>query len=77
LAMDFYMDLNEGNGNDFDRIEHGCHSANRRPKVKQGGSNFAFTDGAVRFQKYGTTVWPENKWAVKDEDRIKYAFQPF
>ena len=28
-------------------------------------------------QKYGGTVWPENRWAVKDEDRLKYAFRPY
>lgn len=76
-AEDFFMDLNEGNGNDFDRVEHGCHSANRVPRVKAGGSNFAFVDGGARFLKYGASVWPENKWAVRDEDRILYAFQPY
>ncbi len=77
VAMDYYMDLNEGNGNDFDRIEHGCHSTGRRARVKAGGSNFAWVDGAARFVKYGGTVWPENKWAIRDEDRLRYAFQPY
>lgn len=75
-SMDFYMDLNEGNGNDFDKVEHGCHSTIRQAKVRSGGSNFAFVDGAARFIKYGQSVWPEHKWAVRDEDRVKYAFQP-
>ena len=77
VAQDYYMDLLEGNGNDADRVEHGCHSANRIPKVKAGGSNFAFVDGSARYLKYGQSVWPENQWAVADTNRIYYAFQPY
>jgi prepilin-type processing-associated H-X9-DG protein len=69
------MDLNEGFGNDFDKVEHGCHSVVRRNK-ESGGSNFAFVDGSTRYLKYGRSTNPENLWAVRDEDRIKYAFQP-
>ncbi len=76
VAMDYFMDLLEGNGNDFDRVEHGCHAAIRRPGLRAGGSNFAFVDGAVRYLKYGTSVWPENRWALRDIDRVRYAFQP-
>jgi prepilin-type N-terminal cleavage/methylation domain-containing protein/prepilin-type processing-associated H-X9-DG protein len=74
-SLDYFMDLNEGFGNDFDKVEHGCHSVVRRVK-ESGGSNFAFVDGSARFLKYGRSTWPENMWAVKDVDRIKYAFQP-
>jgi prepilin-type N-terminal cleavage/methylation domain-containing protein len=75
IASDYYMDLNEGLGNDWDRIEHGCHSVvNRRPGA--GLSDFAFIDGSTRGVKYGGTVWPLNLWAVRDADRLKYAFQP-
>jgi prepilin-type N-terminal cleavage/methylation domain-containing protein/prepilin-type processing-associated H-X9-DG protein len=76
VAMDYFMDLNEGAGNDFDRVEHGCHSVIRRMKAKAGGSNFSFGDGSVRFLKYGNAVWPLNLWAVADADRLAYAFQP-
>ena len=75
VSMDYFMDLNEGSGNDFDKVEHGCHSVSRRSK-ESGGSNFAFVDGSARFLKFGASTFPENKWAVRDEDRIKYAFQP-
>jgi prepilin-type N-terminal cleavage/methylation domain-containing protein/prepilin-type processing-associated H-X9-DG protein len=77
VAQDYYMDLFEGNGNDTDRVEHGCHSPFRVPRAKSGGSNFAFVDGAVHFLRYGNSVWPENRWAVRDEDRRAYAFQPY
>ena len=32
VSMDYFMDLNEGSGNDFDKVEHGCHSVSRRSK---------------------------------------------
>jgi prepilin-type N-terminal cleavage/methylation domain-containing protein/prepilin-type processing-associated H-X9-DG protein len=75
VAMDFFMDMLEGKGgNDFDRVEHGCHSSLHHGK--SGGSNFTFIDGSVRFVKYGGSVWPLNEWAVSDADRLAYAFQP-
>jgi prepilin-type processing-associated H-X9-DG protein len=77
VAQDYYMDLLEGNGNDADRVEHGCHAANRQLRVRAGGSNFAFVDGSVRYLKYGASVWPENQWAVDDTNRAYYAFQPY
>jgi prepilin-type N-terminal cleavage/methylation domain-containing protein len=77
VAQDYYMDLFEGNGNDTDRVEHGCHSPLRAPRAKSGGSNFALVDGAVQYLRYGGSVWPENRWAVRDEDRRAYAFQPY
>jgi prepilin-type N-terminal cleavage/methylation domain-containing protein/prepilin-type processing-associated H-X9-DG protein len=75
-AMDFYMDMFEGlGGNDADKVEHGCHSVSKK-SPRAGGSNFAFVDGSARFLKYGRAVWPLNLWAVSDEDRVAYAFQP-
>lgn len=74
-AMDYFMDNWEGKGNDADRVEHGCHSNNRRDHLT-GGSNFAFVDGSVRFLKYGGSVNPFNMWCNDDADRMNYAFQP-
>ena len=74
-ARDYFMDNWEGKGNDADRVEHGCHSNNRRDRSK-GGSNFGFVDGSVRFVRFGASVWPLNMWAVTDDDRQNYAFQP-
>jgi prepilin-type N-terminal cleavage/methylation domain-containing protein len=73
IAMDYFMDILEGVGNDADRIEHGCHSVPRR-MPKTGGSNYAYVDGGVRFLKYGRCVYPLNLWCISDADRVKYAF---
>ena len=71
----YYMDLNEGVGNDLDQVEQGCHSVTRKSRYS-GGSNYAFVDGSARFMKYGTTVWPLNLWAVNDPGRRSFAWQP-
>jgi prepilin-type N-terminal cleavage/methylation domain-containing protein/prepilin-type processing-associated H-X9-DG protein len=71
----YFMDLNEGVGNDLDQIEQGCHSVVHKA-INSGGSNFAFVDGSARFMRYGTTVWPRNLWAVNDTNRIAYAWKP-
>jgi len=75
-AADYYMDNWEGKGgNDADRVEYSCHSNVRRDH-SAGGSNFGFVDGSVRFLRFGGSVWPINMWAVSDQDRLTYAFQP-
>ena len=71
----YFMDLNEGVGNDLDQIEQGCHSVARK-SLYSGGSNFAYVDGSARFMKYGKTVWPLNLWAVNDTNRLLYAWKP-
>jgi len=77
ISPNYFMDLLEGVGNDADQIERGCHSTLRSGSVSRtGSSNFAFADGSVRLLKYGREVWPENLWAIGDDDRKKYAFQP-
>jgi len=76
VAMDYYMDMAEGlGGNDYDHVEHGCHSR-ANASARGGGSNFAFCDGSVRFLKYGASTWPLNLWAVSATNRLGYAFQP-
>lgn len=75
-AMDYYMDLEEGLGNDFDKVEQGCHSVVKTAKdAKAGGSNYAWVDGSVRYCKNGTTTWPFNMWAVSDDARLAYAWK--
>jgi len=77
VSRHYFMDLLEGVGNDADQVERGCHSTARSGTVsKTGGSNFAFADGSVRYLKYGQDIWPENQWAVGDDARRMFAFQP-
>jgi len=77
ISAHYFMDLLEGVGNDADQVERGCHSTSRSGTVsRSGGSNFAFVDGSVRFLKFGKEIWPENLWAVTDEDRKNFAWQP-
>ncbi len=75
IAMDYFMDLDEGYGNDAERVEHGCHARTVRAPGA-GGSNYAFGDGSVRFLNYGKDVWPLDLWALSDANRVKFAFQP-
>ena len=71
----YFMDLDEGVGNDLDQVEQGCHSVVRKG-INSGGSNFAFVDGSARYMRYGTTVWPLNLWAVNETNRLKFAWKP-
>jgi len=71
----YFMDLNEGVGNDLDQVEQGCHSVARKSKYS-GGSDFAYVDGSARYMRYGTTVWPLNLWAVNDTNRLAFAWKP-
>jgi prepilin-type N-terminal cleavage/methylation domain-containing protein/prepilin-type processing-associated H-X9-DG protein len=82
ISKHYYMDLLEPEsggsmGNDGVQVERGCHSTVRAGTVSRaGGSNFAFADGSARFLKFGKEVWPDNLWAVAEEDRKAFAFQP-
>jgi prepilin-type N-terminal cleavage/methylation domain-containing protein len=71
----YFMDLNEGVGNDLDQIEQGCHSVSHKA-LYSGGSDFAFVDGSARYKRYGSTVWPLNLWAVTDTNRLLFAWKP-
>jgi prepilin-type N-terminal cleavage/methylation domain-containing protein len=71
----YFMDLNEGVGNDWDQVEQGCHGAARKA-INSGGSDFAYVDGSTRYMRYGKTVWPLNLWAVKDTNRLFFAWKP-
>ncbi len=63
----FYMDLFEGNGNDYSELNQSRHGGT--------ASNYAFGDGSVRQVKLWGTVGPKfNLWAVTDEGRMAYAY---
>jgi len=77
VSQHYFMDLLEGQGNDADQVERGCHGTPRSGSLsRSGGSNYTFSDGSVRFLRYGRDVWPENIWAMDDQDRTAFAFQP-
>jgi prepilin-type N-terminal cleavage/methylation domain-containing protein/prepilin-type processing-associated H-X9-DG protein len=65
---DYYMDLNEGSGNDFAGIlnqsRHDSNTADSNRGAGSGGSNFAMADGSARFIKFPQSVNPVNMWAV-------------
>jgi hypothetical protein len=71
----YFMDLNEGVGNDLDQVEQGCHSTAHKGR-NSGGSDFAYVDGSTRYMRYGATVWPLNLWAVNDSNRLAFAWRP-
>jgi prepilin-type N-terminal cleavage/methylation domain-containing protein/prepilin-type processing-associated H-X9-DG protein len=75
-AGDFYMDYDEGTGNDLDRLELGRHSNTQPPTPGRGGSNYAMADGSARFMRYYTALYPISLWAVSDADRVLYRVTP-
>lgn len=79
-AGDFYMDLLENGGNDFNGIaEQGRHGNNGRTSTASngadstGGSNYAMTDGSARFIKFPQATDPLCLWAISDANRQNYA----
>ena len=73
---DFYMDLNEGSGNDFAGIlNQSRHDSTPQASAAgrgAGGSNNAFADGSARFIKFPQAVNPINLWAVNEAGRTNY-----
>ena len=63
VHVDFYMDLLEGQGNDFSGVlERGRHDGN-------SGANYAFTDGSSRYIKKYAVLYPLNLWCISDANR--------
>ncbi|MBA4146518.1 MAG: type II secretion system protein [Verrucomicrobia bacterium] len=68
-SQHFYMDLEEGKGNDYEELNQTRHSSG-------GGSNYSFADGSVRLLKIWRSVGPQfNLWAVTEAGRTNYAFE--
>jgi prepilin-type processing-associated H-X9-DG protein len=57
-----HMDFYQGEGNDLKEIDQSKHGGGS--SETDGGSNYTFADGSVRFMKDGTTMRPENLWGV-------------
>jgi prepilin-type processing-associated H-X9-DG protein len=72
-ATDFYMDLNEGAGNDFSGVLEESRHDSRGPDTETGGSNYAFSDGSARYMKVHTALFPLNLWAISDTNRVAFA----
>ena len=62
---DFWCDLFENANGGLDnavwKVAHGRHLG-PQPRVN-GGANFSFGDGSVRYLKFGGSLWPLNLWA--------------
>lgn len=58
---DFYMDLFEGVGNEFEVVQHTRHGD---PDRNRGGSYYAFGDGSSRFLVFPEAFTPINQWAT-------------
>jgi prepilin-type N-terminal cleavage/methylation domain-containing protein len=71
-SQQYFMDLNENEGNDITELELGRHNS-VAPSSRTGGSNHAFADGSARYIKYGGALGPLNLWAVTDAGRTNYA----
>jgi prepilin-type N-terminal cleavage/methylation domain-containing protein/prepilin-type processing-associated H-X9-DG protein len=74
---DFWMDIleneNGGMNNLIYSVQHARHG-NAKPTLN-GGSNYLFTDGSVRYLRFGGDVNPICMWAVSMESRAKYALK--
>jgi prepilin-type processing-associated H-X9-DG protein len=58
------MDFLENAGNDVTQLEQSRHSNNGKKNSGQGGSNYGFADGSVRFLRFGQSLTPVNLWAT-------------
>ena len=68
-SQHYFMDLEEGKGNDYEELNQALHSAG-------AGADYAFGDNSVRFIKLWKSVGPQiNLWGVTEAGRTNYAFQ--
>ena len=77
-AGDYYMDIYEGSGNDWNGIaEQNRHDNNGMIGTNGvsggGGSNYAMADGSARFIKFPQALDPLNMWCVTDSNRTANA----
>jgi prepilin-type N-terminal cleavage/methylation domain-containing protein len=72
-AGDYYMDVNEGTGNDFSGVLEESRHDSRGPDTDTGGSNYAFSDGSARYMKVHTALYPLNLWCISDTNRTAFS----
>lgn len=53
--------------------EQGRHSRTGGPLAKTGGANHAYTDGSVRYTRYGRSLCPVMEWAATEAGRTNFA----
>jgi len=68
-AEDYYMDIYENGGNDFNGIAEQSRHDSRGDSTKTGGSNYTFGDGSARYIKFPQVFSPLNLWCISDTDR--------
>jgi prepilin-type N-terminal cleavage/methylation domain-containing protein/prepilin-type processing-associated H-X9-DG protein len=81
VSPQYHMDLLEleaggAVGNDLFQLDRSRHGGNGQKNSGEGGSNYSFADGGVRFVRYSEILWPINLWAVTDDGRTAYAVKP-
>lgn len=66
---DAYMDIwpPQYGSDHLTEVAHGKHRIGG--EERNGGSNYAFADGSVRYLKFGEAFSPKNLWAVTDQFR--------
>jgi prepilin-type processing-associated H-X9-DG protein len=65
----FYMDWE--NKDDYQQLDESKHSTGVKNAAGDGGggSNYAFSDGSVRFMRFGKSFYPINMWFVFETNR--------
>jgi type II secretory pathway pseudopilin PulG len=68
-SIHYYMDLEEGKGNDYDQLNQTRHSAG-------AGSDYSYADSSVRFVKVWKTLGTNyNSWGITTWGRDSYRWQ--
>lgn len=72
-ASEFYVDVRSITTSLLAVTEQGRHPRANGNAARNGGSNHAYADGAVRYVRYGHSLCPLNEWAVTAAGRANYA----
>ncbi len=72
-SSQFYLVLDVDASRYLSDLEESRHGGAEGLSNKSGSANYAFGDGSTRSLRYGTSLCPENLWAVTAEGRTNYA----
>ncbi|HUB86927.1 MAG TPA: DUF1559 domain-containing protein [Verrucomicrobiae bacterium] len=70
---DYYMDIYENGGNDWNQIAEQSRHDGSGPGTGTGGSNYAMADGSARFIRCPQALGPINLWCVSASARTNNA----